>query len=66
MTDACAKASHRRHVRHSQLRNTISYLVNMFRRMVYLLSKLHVFSSHVLLVTVITLKTNDNFAQAAR
>jgi hypothetical protein len=37
----------------------------MFRRMVYLLSKLHVFGSHVSLVTAIALKTNI-FAQPAR
>jgi len=28
MKDTCAKASHRCHIRHSQLRNTISYLVS--------------------------------------
>jgi len=65
MKDARAKASHRRHIRHSQLRNTISYLVSMFRRMVYLLSKLNVFGSHVSLFTAITLKANNICAQPA-
>jgi hypothetical protein len=58
MKDACAKASHRHHIRQSQFGNTISYLVSMFRRMVYLLSKLHLSCSHVLLVMAVTLKTN--------
>jgi hypothetical protein len=66
MKDVRTKASHRRHIRHSQLRSTISYLVIMFRRAVYLLPKLHVFVSHISLFTAITLKTDNICAQSAR